>query len=92
MKIATWNVNSIRTRQTHVKQWLVDRDIDIICLQETKVVDKDFPVETFNDIDYHTYISGQKAYNGVAIFIGQTLKDIKNSFLDIFKKKKIGIY
>ena len=43
MKIATWNVNSIRTREDHVKKWLVDQDIDILCLQETKVIDQDFP-------------------------------------------------
>ena len=47
MKIATWNVNSIRSRLEHVKQWLTSQQIDIICLQETKVVDKDFPVAPF---------------------------------------------
>ncbi len=92
MKIATWNVNSIRMRQTHVKEWLVDNEIDIVCLQETKVVDKDFPLETFTDINYHTYISGQKAYNGVAIFSRHPLTDLKIGFGAILPPEKVGIY
>lgn len=92
MKIATWNVNSIRTRQAQVKQWLVDNEIDIVCLQETKVVDKDFPIETFTDIGYHTYISGQKAYNGVAIFSRQPLEDVKIGFGAVLPVDKVGIY
>ncbi|BAQ66205.1 exodeoxyribonuclease III [Geminocystis sp. NIES-3709] len=83
MKIATWNVNSIRTRQEQVKQWLIENDIDVICLQETKVVDADFPVEDFKELGYHTYIYGQKAYNGVAIFSRQVLEDVKYGFANI---------
>ena len=92
MKIATWNVNSIRTRQAHVKEWLVNNGIDIVCLQETKVIDQDFPVQTFTDIGYHTYISGQKAYNGVAIFSSQPLQDIKIGFSAVLPSDKVGIY
>jgi exodeoxyribonuclease-3 len=47
MKIATWNVNSIRTRKDQVLQWLQTNDIDILCLQETKVIDKDFTLSVF---------------------------------------------
>lgn len=83
MKIATWNVNSIRTRQEQVKQWLTENNIDVICLQETKVTDSDFPLEGFQDLGYHTYIYGQKAYNGVAIFSRQPLEDVKYGFADI---------
>jgi exodeoxyribonuclease-3 len=91
MKIATWNVNSIRTRQDQVKQWLLDNNIDVLCLQETKVIDTDFPQQIFNEIGYHTYISGQKSYNGVAIFSRQKLTDIFTGFssilpLDIVKE------
>ncbi|MTF39408.1 exodeoxyribonuclease III [Cyanobacterium aponinum] len=86
MKIATWNVNSIRTRQEHVKNWLLEHDIDIICLQETKVIDQDFPVETFNDIGYKTYIYGQKSYNGVAIFSKKPLDKIDYGFSGILEK------
>lgn len=92
MKIATWNVNSIRTRQAHVKKWLLDNEIDIVCLQETKVVDQDFPVQTFTEIGYQTYISGQKAYNGVAIFSRQPLRDLKIGFEAILPAEKVGIY
>jgi exodeoxyribonuclease-3 len=92
MKIATWNVNSIRTRQEQVKNWLVDNEIDIVCLQETKVIDEDFPLQTFTDIGYHSYISGQKAYNGVAIFSRQPLQDIKIGFSAILPAEQVGIY
>ncbi|CAD5982271.1 Exodeoxyribonuclease III [Planktothrix tepida] len=67
MKIATWNVNSIRTRKDHIVQWLQTNPVDILCLQETKVIDKDFPRPFFEDLGYEIYIYGQKAYNGVAI-------------------------
>jgi len=83
MKIATWNVNSIRTRQTQVQEWLITNNIDILCLQETKVIDADFPVKVFQEMGYHTYILGQKSYNGVAIFSRQPLEDIKYGFSDI---------
>ncbi|WP_069790024.1 exodeoxyribonuclease III [Cyanobacterium sp. IPPAS B-1200] len=92
MKIATWNVNSIRTREDHVKKWLVDQDIDILCLQETKVIDKDFPRQGFIDLGYHVYVYGQKAYNGVAIFSKKPLESIDYGFNDILNnQEKVGI-
>ncbi len=90
MKIATWNVNSIRTREDHVKKWLVDQDIDILCLQETKVVDQDFPRQSFIDLGYHLYIYGQKAYNGVAIFSKKPLDTIKYGFGGILESDLVG--
>ncbi len=83
MKIATWNVNSIRTRQPHVIEWLTINAIDVLCLQETKVIDKDFPREPFEQLGYHTYIYGQKAYNGVAIFTRQPMTDIITGFTPV---------
>jgi exodeoxyribonuclease-3 len=80
MKIATWNVNSIRIRQDPVKKWLLDNEIDILCLQETKVIDADFPQKIFNDIGYYVYIYGQKSYNGVAIFSRQPISEIFSGF------------
>ena len=68
MKIATWNVNSVRSRQQHLLDWLKTNPVDILCLQETKVVDQDFPKTPFENLGYYVYISGQKSYNGVAIF------------------------
>ena len=67
MLIATWNVNSIRSRIDHVKDWLLTNEVDVLCLQETKTEDKFFPVEIFSDLGYEVLISGQKSYNGVAI-------------------------
>ena len=80
MKIATWNVNSIRTRQEIVAHWLQENSIDVLCLQETKVIDSDFPCTRFEELGYHVYISGQKAYNGVAIFSLTPLTEVSTGF------------
>ncbi len=76
MKIATWNVNSIRSRQEQVINWLQLNPVEVLCLQETKVIDRDFPREAFESLGYHLYISGQKSYNGVAIFSQKPMEDI----------------
>ena len=68
MKIATFNVNSIRKRVAVVAQWLNQHQPDILCLQETKAQDSDFPVEAFSGLGYHLTYRGMKAYNGVAVF------------------------
>lgn len=87
MKIATWNVNSIRTRQDIVTNWLQKHEIDVLCLQETKVRDEQFPRTAFEQLGYHVYISGQKAYNGVAIFSRQPLKDVSQGFNPVLGDK-----
>jgi exodeoxyribonuclease-3 len=66
MKIATWNVNSIRRRLPLVLDWLAAHNPDIMCLQETKVQDQDFPVDAFQSAGYHATFRGMKSYNGVA--------------------------
>ncbi|MBK1989782.1 exodeoxyribonuclease III [Sphaerospermopsis aphanizomenoides BCCUSP55] len=83
MKIATWNVNSIRTRLEQVINWLSENPVDVLCLQETKVVDQDFPRLPFANLGYHPYISGQKAYNGVALISRQPLADVSMGFTAI---------
>ena len=83
MKIATWNVNSIRSRQEHVCKWLQANSVDVLCLQETKVVDADFPRSPFEELGYHLYISGQKSYNGVAIFSKSPLTNVTAGFTPI---------
>jgi exodeoxyribonuclease-3 len=81
MQIATWNVNSVRTRLEHVVNWLQSHpNVDVLCLQETKVVDSDFPHQPFTDLGLHTYIYGQKSYNGVAIIARQPLSEIETGF------------
>lgn len=67
MKIATWNVNSLRVRLPQLESWLGRHAPDIICLQETKIVDEDFPAHACRDLHYHVVFNGQKTYNGVAI-------------------------
>jgi exodeoxyribonuclease-3 len=83
MQIATWNVNSIRTRLTHVTDWLTTCPVDVLCVQETKVVDTDFPVAPIEALGYRVYYSGQKAYNGVAIFSKAPLDDVSAGFAPI---------
>ena len=81
MKIATWNVNSVRTRINHVCDWLqANPEVDVLCLQETKVPDHDFPHTPFTQLGYHTYIYGQKSYNGVALISRSPLQDIQTGF------------
>ncbi len=67
MKIATWNVNSIRQRLTHVQDWLQAQQPDVLALQEIKVVTENFPAAGFEALGYHCAVDGQKAYNGVAL-------------------------
>jgi exodeoxyribonuclease-3 len=67
MKIATWNVNSLRVRLPHVLRWLDEQRPDVLALQETKTEDRNFPVGEFEAAGYHTAFSGQPTYNGVAL-------------------------
>jgi exodeoxyribonuclease III len=67
MRIATWNVNSIRQRIEPLSAWLREREPDIVCLQETKCVDDAFPREAFESLGYNVAAHGQKTFNGVAI-------------------------
>ncbi len=65
--LATFNVNSVRTRLPIVTSWLCEHRPDALCMQETKVVDADFPVEPFERLGYHVTMAGEKSYNGVAV-------------------------
>jgi len=67
MRIATWNVNSIRQRLDHLQTWLKERQPDIVCLQETKCVDEAFPREPLEALGYNVAAHGQKTFNGVAL-------------------------
>jgi len=67
LKVATYNANSIRTRLGLVLDWLRRESPDVVCLQETKVQDKDFPTAPFREAGYHVAFRGQKAHAGVAI-------------------------
>jgi len=67
MRIATWNVNSIKQRMDNLTAWLAERQPDIVCLQETKCVDDIFPSEPLEALGYNVAVHGQKAFNGVAV-------------------------
>ena len=67
MRIATWNVNSIKQRVDNAVAWIREREPDIVCLQETKCVDEAFPREPFEALGYNVAVHGQKTFNGVAI-------------------------
>ena len=60
VKIASWNVNSVRTRIGNILDWIKLEKPDVLCLQETKVIDKDFPLSPFEEIGYNVIIHGQK--------------------------------
>ena len=76
MKIATWNVNSLRVRLEHVIAWLEQEEPDVLGLQETKVTDDLFPEAAFEELGYHVAFSGQPAYNGVALVSRQPPVDV----------------
>jgi len=67
LKIATYNVNSVRSRLHIILPWLTRHQPDLLCMQETKVADKEFPAVEFEKICYHVIFRGEKRYNGVAI-------------------------
>ena len=80
MRITSWNVNSVRTRLEQVLTWLEQEQPEVLCLQETKVSDDLFPAEAFAALGYTSSISGQKAYNGVAILSRLPLEDVQIGF------------
>jgi len=76
LRVATWNINSVRIRIQHLKKLVAEAAPDIICLQETKVVDEDFPLDDLKALGFpHIYFSGQKSYNGVAILSNVKLEN-----------------
>ena len=77
MKIATWNVNSLKVRLPHVLDWLATTRADVLCLQETKMEDKVFPYAELEAAGYCAAHNGQKTYNGVAILARGALEDIR---------------
>lgn len=80
MRIASWNVNSIRSREAHLQRWLQMAQPDVLGLQETKVEDALFPHEFLESAGYKAAISGQKSYNGVALLSRLPLEDVRIGF------------
>ena len=76
MRIATWNINSVNQRVPNLVAWLKAREPDVVCLQEIKCVDANFPAEPFEALGYNVAVSGQKTFNGVAILSKLPLEDV----------------
>ena len=84
IRICTFNVNSIRARRDLITSWLERRnnDLDILCFQEIKVVEKDFPYQAFEKFGFTCAVYGQKGYNGVAVCSKLPLEDLRKGFAD----------
>jgi exodeoxyribonuclease-3 len=82
MKLVTWNINSIRARTQRLVGWLDANRPDVVCLQETKVEDAQFPLAAVEALGYRAVTFGQKSYNGVAILSTAELTDVTRGFGD----------
>jgi len=76
MKLACWNVNSLKVRLPQVLQWLQTSQVDVLCLQETKLTDDKFPAAEIEAAGYHVEFNGQKTYNGVAILSRHPITEV----------------
>ena len=82
MRVASWNINSLRKRQDRLFAWLEANKPDIVCLQETKCPDEQFPVLALQAAGYHSVYHGEKSYNGVAILSKNESRDVRPSLCD----------
>lgn len=82
MKIATWNMNSVRARRQRMLDWLRSAQPDVLCLQELKCPDAGFPFDEVREAGYHAAVHGQKTYNGVAILARSEPSDVVHGLCD----------
>src|SRR5438270_1852078 len=82
MRIVSWNINSLRRRQERFVNWLASTQPDIVCLQETKCTDAQFPVLDLKAAGYYSVFHGQKSYNGVAIMSKNELSEVRPALCD----------
>ena len=82
LKIATFNVNSVRMRLDLLTGWLQRERPDVLCLQEIKVQDSEFPADAFRNIGYHVVFRGQKAHAGVAIISPEEPREVSSGLDD----------
>src|SRR5215470_7787670 len=82
MRVVSWNINSLRKRQDRLFAWLETTGPDIVCLQETKCTDDQFPALALQAVGYHAVYHGEKSYNGVAILTKTKLCDVRPSLCD----------
>jgi exodeoxyribonuclease-3 len=88
MRLATWNVNSLKVRLPHVLDWLAENPIEVLCLQETKQEDIKFPYDGLKSAGYHAVHCGQKTYNGVAILSTHEITDVEHGIPDFEDEQK----
>lgn len=89
MRVVTYNVNSIRSRKDLLINWLREKDMDIVCLQELKQEEKNFPFEDFRALGYRCEVFAQKAYNGVCVCSKMPVDEVRKGFGDpIFDEQK----
>src|SRR2546430_416927 len=82
MRIVSWNINSLRKRQDRLFEWLEGTHPDVVCLQETKCPDEQFPALALRSAGYDSAYHGEKSYNGVAILSKARLADVRTSLCD----------
>ncbi|KFA89899.1 exodeoxyribonuclease III [Archangium violaceum] len=82
MKITAWNVNSVRARKDRLVDWLKSAQPDVVCLQELKCQDAEFPMEAVREVGYHAVVHGQKTYNGVGILAKTEPTDVVRGLSD----------
>ncbi len=88
MKIASWNVNSLRVRLPQVLNWLSLHTPDVLALQELKQIDAAFPLAQFTELGYHAVFSGQKTYNGVAVLSRTACSAVETTFPEFSDEQK----
>jgi exodeoxyribonuclease-3 len=81
MRVASWNINSIRVRQERLIEWLKSREPDVLCLQEIKALETQFPSAAFRELGYESAVFGQKTYNGVAILSRLPMTEVARGFV-----------
>lgn len=84
IKIASWNVNSVKARLDNLIFWLKESKSDVVLLQELKCVEEAFPFEAISDLGYNIAVNGQKAYNGVAILSKFPIQDVKKTLPNLY--------
>jgi exodeoxyribonuclease-3 len=89
MKVASFNVNSLRARLSILLDWMSKESPDVVCLQETKVPDNTFPIKDFERIGYHGVFRGEKTFNGVAILSTIPFEDILYGFEDGYEASRL---
>ncbi|MEP6809305.1 MAG: exodeoxyribonuclease III, partial [Chthoniobacterales bacterium] len=82
MKIVSWNINSLRKRQERLLEWLAATQPDVVCLQETKCTDEQFPAADLRMAGYYSAFHGQKSYNGVAILSKVEAREVRVGLCD----------